>query len=343
MSKKQGKRGFDMFKPEAGKPTAAVKAKVKQAQSILEQLGMDAKRSNVRSALTLLSLLDLKPDTLWSEAAAPRKGVTQAMLFVNEHYGTIKTYKPNTRETVRRQTLHQFVDAGLVELNSDDPKRPTNSKDNSYKVNEAAVEVIRTYGTDEWPERLRLYLAEAPTLREKYAQARKKQMIPVTLTAGIVIRLSPGGQNNLIKDIVEKFCPFFTPGGNVLYVGDAEKKERHIPHEEFAALGVTIDRHGKMPDVVVHHVEKDWLLLIEAVTSHGPVSPMRREHLRALFKGSRAGLVYVTAFPDRHTLSKYLPEISWETEVWVAEAPDHIIHFNGERFLGPYEDEAATG
>lgn len=343
-SNKQGQRGFDMFESEAGEPTEAVKAKVEQAQTILEQLGMDPKRSNERSALTLLSLLDLKPDTSWSEATAPRKGVTQAMLFVNEHYGSIKTYKPNTRETFRRQTLHQFVDAGLVELNSDNPERPTNSKDNSYKVNEAALELICTYGTDEWSERLRLYLAEAPTLKEKYAQARQTHMIPVTLASGVVVTLSPGGQNNLIKDVIEMFCPRFTPGGDVLYVGDAEKKERHIPKEDFAALGVTVDKHGKMPDVVVHHIEKDWLLLIEAVTSHGPVSPMRRDHLRKLFTGSRPGLVYVTAFPDRQTLSKYLPEISWETEVWVADAPDHIIHFNGERFLGPYEDEEdATG
>ena len=182
---------------------------------------------------------------------------------------------------------------------------------------------------------------KAPTLREKYAQARKSNMIPVTLAPGVVVSISPGGQNKLIKEIVEEFCGRFTPGGNVLYIGDAEQKERHIPHEELAALGVTIDRHGKMPDVVVHHVKKDWLLLIEAVTSHGPVSPMRRDDLRKLFKGSQAGLVYVTAFPDRQTLARFLPEISWETEVWVAEAPDHIIHFNGERFLGPYEDNAA--
>lgn len=331
VSKKRVQRGLEAVEP----------SKVDQARSILRELGMPPPQANSRSALTLLSLLDLKPDTPWREASAPRKGVTQTMNFVNAHYGT--TYAPNTRETFRRQTLHQFVDAGLVELNSDNPERATNSKDNSYKVNDAAVSLLRTFGTGEWPKRLLLYLENAPRLREKYAQAREMHMLPVTLASGLVISLSPGGQNTLIKEIVEQFCPRFTPGGKVLYLGDAEQKERYFPREDLAALGVKVKKSGKMPDVVVHHVQKNWLLLIEAVTSHGPVNPKRRDDLRKLFKGSRAGLVYVTAFMDRKTMSRFLPEISWETEVWVAEAPDHIIHFNGERFLGPYEDEAATG
>ena len=91
-----------------------------------------------------------------------------------------------------------------------------------------------------------------------------------------------------------------------------------------------------MPDVVIHHTARNWLILVEAVTSHGPVSPKRMAELRRLFSGSAAGLVFVTAFPDRRTMHKYLDQISWETEVWVADSPDHMIHFDGERFLGPY-------
>jgi hypothetical protein len=91
-----------------------------------------------------------------------------------------------------------------------------------------------------------------------------------------------------------------------------------------------------MPDVVVFHRSKGWLVLIEAVTSHGPVNPKRHHELQELFANSRVGLVFVTAFLDRKGLNKYLGDIAWETEVWVAESPTHLIHFNGERFLGPY-------
>ncbi|HEX8436019.1 BsuBI/PstI family type II restriction endonuclease [Archangium sp.] len=326
--KKRGQRGFE--------PT-----KVEQAQRILEELGMPPGQSNERSALTLLALLELPPDAPWSQAFEPLKGVTEAMNFIARHYR--KKYAPNSRETIRRFTLHQFVQAGLVERNPDKPDRAINSPDTVYKVNNAAVQLLRTYGTDKWPKQLRVYLEKAPMLRKKYAKLRELEELPVTLAPGVVIPLSPGGQNKLIKLIVEQFCSKFTRGGLVLYVGDAAHKELYFRREELAALGVRVDKHGKMPDVVVHHITKDWLLLIEAVTSHGPVNPKRHDELRELFKGSRAGLVYVTAFLDRKTMSRFLPEISWETEVWVAEDPTHLIHFNGERFLGPYDDKSATG
>jgi adenine-specific DNA-methyltransferase len=78
-------------------------------------------------------------------------------------------------------------------------------------------------------------------------------------------------------------------------------------------------------------------VLIEAVTSHGPVDIKRHNELKHLFRGSKAGLVFVTAFESRKAAFKYLTQIAWETEVWCADEPDHLIHFNGERFLGPYE------
>lgn len=153
------------------------------------------------------------------------------------------------------------------------------------------------------------------------------------------ISLSPGGQNELIKDIIEQFRVRFTPGGKVLYVGDAGSKLLVFEEEAFAALGLTFDMHGKMPDVVIHYPVKNWLILVEAVTSHGPINPLRHRQLKSLFANSSAGLVFVTAFLDRKAMLEYLRDISWETEVWIAGEPDHLIHFNGERFLGPYQPE----
>jgi BsuBI/PstI restriction endonuclease domain len=160
--------------------------------------------------------------------------------------------------------------------------------------------------------------------------------IPLTIAPGKEITLSPGGQNVLVKEIVEEFTPRFTAPGRFLYVGDTDEKFAYFDEEGLAGLGVTIDAHGKMPDVIVHFTERDWLMLIEAVTSHGPIDAKRREELKRLFAGAKAGLVFVTAFLTRKALVEYLDEISWETEVWVAESPTHMIHFNGKRFLGPY-------
>ncbi len=198
--------------------------------------------------------------------------------------------------------------------------------------------LLKSFGKPEWKGDLQKYLRTVKTLKKLYEREREMQRLPVRLSEDQEIKLSPGGQNVLVKKIVEDFCSLFTPGGQMIYVGDTQLKWSFYNAKALAGLGVKIEEHGKMPDVVVHHVKKNWLVLIEAVTSHGPVNPKRRQELKKLFAGSSAGLVFVTAFIDRHTMMKYLNDISWETEVWVADSPTHLIHFNGERFLGPYED-----
>lgn len=169
------------------------------------------------------------------------------------------------------------------------------------------------------------------------AQERMLRRIPVTLAPGKTLTLSPGGQNILVEQIIHDFAPIYTPGGQVLYVGDTDEKFAYFDKDTLADLGVTIEAHGKIPDVIIHYAEKNWLVLIEAVTSHGPIDGKRKDELKRLFHNSRPGLVFVTAFLTRGAMVKYLQEIAWETEVWIADHPTHLIHFNGERFLGPHD------
>ncbi len=311
------------------------KQKLQEALKVLKVLGFPRQQLNERSALTLLSLLCLKPEDKWSKASAPLMGITPMMEFFATHYR--KRYKPNTRETVRRQTVHQFVQAALVLLNPDKPSRPTNSPKAVYQIEPSALKLLRDFGKSNWNKRLQGYLDSIETLKHLYAREREMRRIPVRLADGKEINLSPGGQNILVKKIIDDFCPIFTPGGQAIYVGDTQRKWAYFDSKALEAIGVRIEEHGKMPDVVIHYIENNWLVLIEAVTSHGPMNPKRRQELEQLFRGSKAGLVYVTAFLDRRTMMKYLDEISWETEVWVADSPTHLIHFNGERFLGPYD------
>lgn len=160
--------------------------------------------------------------------------------------------------------------------------------------------------------------------------------IPVTLPGGKELTLGGGGQNVLIKQMLDDFCALFVPGGEVLYIGDADEKLMHFDEEKFAELGVVVDTHGKLPDLVVYQPEKDWLFLMEAASTHGPVDAKRYGELQALFAGSTAGLVYVSCFPDRATMRKFLAELAWETEAWCASDPTHMIHLNGDKFLGPH-------
>lgn len=310
---------------------------VNDAQQILVALGFPSAQQNERSALCLLALLDLTPGKTWQQAVNPRRGITPIMDWAREHYQ--KDYAPNTRETVRRQTMHQFVDAGIALYNPDNPQRPVNSPKAVYQIEPAAFALLRSYGTPSWHDNLTTYLSQRQTLAARYARERQQNRVPVQIAPGMTIQLSPGEHSELIRDIIEDFAPRFAPGSVLVYAGDTGDKWGEFAAPLLAKLGVDVDSHGKMPDVVLHYTERDWLLLVESVTSHGPVDGKRHAELAKLFAGSKAGLVYVTAFPSRAIMSRHLAEIAWETEVWVADAPSHLIHFNGERFLGPYPTE----
>lgn len=307
---------------------------IKAAQQIIVSLGLPRAQQNERSALCLLALLNLTPGKAWADVENPLVGITPIMDWAREHYG--KEYAPNTRETFRRQSMHQFCDAGLALYNPDKPDRPVNSPKAVYQIEPAALVLLRTFGTPAWHDSLTAYLTERETLVARYAKEREQNRIPVEIAPGQQITLSPGEHSELIRAIIEDFAPRFAPGSVLVYAGDTGDKWGYFDVTLLAGLGVDVDSHGKMPDVVLYFTEKNWLLLVESVTSHGPVDGKRYAELAKLFARSTSGLVYVTAFPSRAIMGRYLGEIAWETEVWVADAPSHLIHFNGERFLGPY-------
>ncbi|MGH9597080.1 MAG: BsuBI/PstI family type II restriction endonuclease [Edaphobacter sp.] len=308
---------------------------IKSALSVLKELGFPKRQQNERSALCLLALLDLKPTSEWADAKRPMLGITPIMDWMAGAYK--KKYKPNTRESIRRQTMHQFRDAGLAVCNPDFPSRPTNSGDTVYQIDERAFRLLRKYGSIAWSQELAAYLSSTETLIDKYAKARKAVLVPVKTPQGTKITLTPGAHNDLIKKIIESFAPTFLKRPILMSAGDTAAKLAFFDEEGLAKLGVVLNVHGKMPDVILHDAARNWLFLVESVTSHGPVDGKRHEELRRLFAKSNAGLVFVTAFPSRSLMVKYLPLIAWETEVWVAESPTHLIHFNGDRFLGPYD------
>ncbi|MDR1490022.1 MAG: restriction endonuclease [Desulfovibrio sp.] len=309
--------------------------KINEALEILKTLGLPRAQQNERSALCLLALCNMTPDLNWSQAESPYIGITPIMDWAKEHYAT--NYAPNTRETFRRQSMHQFMAAGICLYNPDDPGRAVNSPKAVYQIAQETLALVRLYGTKRWPKVVKDFLQQQESLAKRYARERDLVKIPVSLLEGTQIELSPGTHSELIKAIIEVFAPCFAPGSSLVYAGDTGDKWGYFDEKLLASLGVTTDSHGKMPDVVLYYKKKDWLLLVESVTSHGPVDGKRHDELAVLFSDAKPGVVYVTAFPNRATMTRYLGDIAWETEVWVADAPTHLIHFNGERFLGPYE------
>ncbi|NLT71509.1 MAG: N-6 DNA methylase [Verrucomicrobiaceae bacterium] len=316
---------------------ALVRKKIDDALDLLQQLDVPRAQRNESSALTLLALLGHTPKTKWKDSKRTFIGITQMMDWFRDHFGV--TYAPNTRETVRRQTVHQFVEMGLAIPNPDQPDRPVNSPSYGYEIEPSALALIQTYRTRQWKKTLATYLDTVHSLRVLHHREREMNRIEVRLPDGSKKWLSAGGQNVLIKAIIEEFCPRYTPGGYVCYLGDAGEKISADEQAYFQKLGVELDPHGKMPDVAVYLEDRNWPVLIEAVTSHGPIDNKRKRELQRLFTGCTADLVFITAFSTRKSMLQYFPQISWETDVWLAENPSHLIHFDGEKFLGPYSTQ----
>jgi len=316
--------------------------KIEEAKQILKALGLPPKQQNERSALILLALCAIKENDIWESAKQVSMSVVGnkdnpkyegIMRFISIFYN--RQYAENSRETFRRQTLHQFVQAGIVSHNPENPDLPTNSKDNHYRLTADALKVIKTFGTDKWESQLKKYKKKIGTLQGKYERQRDLRKIPITLANGETIKFSPGKHNQVQIAIIKEFAPRFAPGSKLLYVGDTAKKDLFIDKDAFTKLRVPMDQHSKLPDVVLYDTKKKWIYLVEAVTSHGPISPKRIIELESLFSKCNSGLVYVTAFPDIKEFKKHTNDIAWETEVWLSDIPDHMIHFNGDRFIGP--------
>lgn len=275
---------------------------IEAARQIIALLSLPRSQQNERSALCLLALINLTPNKSWSDAESPLIGITPIMNWARKHYG--KEYAPNTRETIRRQTMHQFCDAGIAIYNPDKLDRPVNSPKSVYQIEPSTRSLLRTFGSTIWQQELEKYLAGQNTLIARYAREREQNLIPVEILPGTEIKLSPGEHNELIRSIIEDFAPRFAPGSLLVYVGDTGDKWGYFDMPLLTRLGISVDSHGKMPDVVFHYTSKNWLLLVESVTSHGPVDGKRHDELAKLFSGATAGLVYVTAFPNRTIMGR---------------------------------------
>lgn len=310
-------------------------SKITEAQEILKALGLPAAQQNEMSALVLLALCSIKEDTPWAKAKRASQRITkEIMAFVNDNYKAESPYAPNTRETFRRQVLHQFVQASVVNYNPDDPTLPVNSPKAHYAITPEALTVVQGYGKAEWKNKVEKFAQETTMLREKYAAERDLHRIPLIIE-GNEYYLSPGAHNEVQSTVVEEFAPRFAPGGKLLYIGDAEDKDLYVNTAGLEALKLPITEHSKLPDIVISDEKRGWLFLIEVVTSHGPVSAKRVVELEEFTKDCPYGIVYVTAFPNAKEFKKHVDDIAWETEVWLSDTPDHMIHFNGDRFIGP--------
>jgi DNA (cytosine-5)-methyltransferase 1 len=328
----------------------------RQAQTLLRDVGVDLRSMTQmhqrRTPWALLAVAHLRPGDPWSAAKSwLEDGVTKPLSqreilhFWNDHYGT--NYADSSYDDVKRRNLIHLEVAGLVQPGAKDPKAPINDPTRGHALTLEGLRLVRAYGTPEWPEALSRFREEVPDLAKAAAERRRRVAVAVTLPDGGKLALTPGPHNELQNACVREFLGRFSPDAEVLYLADAAKKKgdeggaRKVYREDrLRELGISGFAKGqKLVDIIAYSPSKRWLFLIEAVHSSNPLTPERHLLLRQALANAKAGRVYVTAFQGRRDFRKWAADISWETEVWIADDPDHLIHFNGDRFMGPHEGD----
>lgn len=303
--------------------------KLEEARDILKSVGMPERQQADLCCYSLLAMLEIGPDTPWHCATNGWIRIHDIIQFTRDRYEIV--YAENSRETIRKQSLHRFRDAALIEDNGE----ATNSPNYRYRITEEVLDLLQHYDSAEWGSKLAAFLGTHETLKEIYASKKEMTKMPVKINNSD-FTFSSGAHNVLQKAIIEEFAPRFAPNSECLYVGDTIEKDLVKNEDKLAELGFEITLHDKMPDVVLYCEDKNWLFFIEAVTSVGPMEPKRIKEIKEMTERVSSGKIYVTAFPDFKTFKKFSEQLAWETEVWISDMPDHMIHLNGDKFLGPH-------
>lgn len=299
-----------------------------EAREILNRLDMPERQQADICCYSLLAMAGIEPSMSWKEATNEWVRIHDIIQYTEEHYEV--KYAENSRETFRKQAIHHFRNAALIEDNG----KATNSPNYRYRITSEALELIQAFKTKEWESKLNDFKEEHQSLKGIYASKKEMTKMPVMINEE-AFTFSTGSHNKLQKLIIEEFAPRFAPLSECLYVGDTIEKDLVKNTEKLSELGFEITLHDKMPDVVLYRPDKDWIYFIEAVTSVGPMDPKRIKEIEEMTQSVKSGKIYVTAFLDFKTFKKFSEQLAWETEVWIADMPDHMVHLNGDRFLGP--------
>lgn len=302
--------------------------KREEAKDILKKIGMPDKQQSDLCCYTLLAMSGMKSNMEWQDASNAWVRIHDVIKFIDDHYGV--KYAENSRETIRKQALHSFRTAALIEDNG----KATNSPNYRYRITDETLELFKHYDTEQWVGSLERYQMFHESLVDIYASKKKMEMMPVKIN-NQDFTFSTGKHNELQKAIIEEFAPRFAPYSTCLYVGDTIEKDLVKDIEKLKELGFEITLHDKMPDVVLYREDKDWIYFIESVTSVGPMNPKRIVEITEMTKNVKAGKIFITAFLNFKTYKKFSEDLAWETEVWIAEMPEHMIHLNGDKFMGP--------
>ncbi len=313
---------------------------INEAIDILQQVGIpfDKKTEKGLQSMAMCFLAVAGVTKSWKEAKGQNENrhlkTRDIIKFENEHYE--ENISSGSYDDVRRKHLKLLILSDLILNSAKNPNAATNDPTRGYTLNSEFRNLLLNYGGPQWDIKLKLFLKNRPSLTEILVRKKDMPKIPIKMPDGKTLEFSQGGHNQLQREIIEEFLPRFGHGCEILYIGDTSNKMLYRNDELLKELNFFELMHDELPDIVAYQKDKNWLYLIEAVYSSGPMSEERIFELKKLLKTCTADLIFVTAFTSKTDFKKYILDIAWESEVWTADNPEHLIHFNGDKFLGPH-------
>lgn len=321
--------------------SASVRAVINQTIDILVAVGVPlddlTERRQERVAMVFLAVAGVSNSFAIAKSAKDSRFLkTREIIdYINANFE--ESISSGSYDDIRRKDLLLPVAAMLIVNSAVETGAATNDPTRGYALHPAFASLVITYGSPAWSANVRAFNKDFTQLKEELKRKRDLQKIPVTLPNGQILNFSLGGHNILQKAIIEEFLPVFGFEANVLYIGDTSDKNLFKDDNALNKLGFFTLEHDELPDVVAYSPKKNMLFLIEAVYSSGPMSEMRvRKLKRQLEKCKAETIIFVTAFLTRKDFRKWLADIAWESEVWLADEPEHMVHFNGHKFLKVY-------
>ncbi len=344
----KGRRTKNGYKKGFFEKSEAVQILIRESLHIVEALGIptddltDERKEKI--AIALLAVGDVKSSRDWPRIKDANKdyAVTtkQMITFYNQYLEDSTSM--GSYDYVLRFGLERLLIAGIVVRSK--PNANLSDSTRGYKISVEYSRIIRTYGQRDWAQQVAIFNRSHKTYAERLAQQRDIPKITVRTADGQEFQLKDGEHNIIQQQVIQEFLPRFGYGATILYCGDSDNKYGVINEAKIlTSLGIGDISRGKLPDIVAYSEVKDWIFLIEAYHSSNPITPERKYQLEQMMRSSASKCIFVTAFNNHDAYHSCPEDIAWETEIWIATEPDHMIHRNGHRFMGPYSEKVKRG
>lgn len=300
---------------------------VDNINDILERLNFPKRHISEQTAICIMALADKTERTGLLSGHRSLSDGARIHDILNFARDVIKKrVAENTRESYRKTSLAPMMSFGVIVRHQLSPRDPNTY----YRLHPDFARILSESDNKERDKLISGFQAQHKIKERAVKSELLKGNVLIEIGDKKTFSLSPGAHSLLEKSIVEIFGHAFLRDPQVVYLGDANPKRSYQNRIVMRRLNFPINIALPLPDVILFSAEESRLVIVEAVSTSGPVNSIRLEQLQKFTKGPRKlgyRISYISAFPSRSIFRKFVEEIAWGSSVWIENEPHNIVHF----------------